>query len=127
MGWSAAEWLFYQGFGHDMGGRMQGRMTKKTKKGPPRRVWKPMKHDKRGEREKKLSIRASNGPRCPPRLRFCIVLATARLATRGHEEAANAIFDASLHPKVKTKCEKGGALATANQSFTKTGMKHLCF
>ena len=86
-----------------------------------------MRHDKRGEREKKLSIGTPNGPRCPPRLRFCIVLATARLATRGHEEAANAIFDASWHPKVKKKCEKGGALSTENVSFTEAGMKILCF
>ena len=37
------------------------------------------------------------------------------------------MFDASLHPKVKKKSEKRGALATANVSFTKAGMKILCF
>ena len=86
-----------------------------------------MKHDKRGEREKKLSTGTTNGPKCPPHLRFCIVSATARLATRGHGRAANAIFDASLHPKVKKKCEKGGAVATTNVSFTTAEMTMLCF
>ena len=37
------------------------------------------------------------------------------------------MFDASLHPKVKEECEKRGALATASVSFTKAGMKLLCF
>ena len=86
-----------------------------------------MKHDRRGEREKKLSTGTTDGPKCPPHLRFCIVSATARLATRRHGRAANAIFDASWHPKVKKKCEKGGALSTENVSFTKAGMKILCF
>ena len=86
-----------------------------------------MRHDKRGEREKKLSTGTTDGPKCPPHLRFCIVSATARLATRGHGRAANAIFDASWHPKVKKKCEKGGALSTANVSFTKAGVNILCF
>ena len=85
-----------------------------------------MKHDKRGEREKKLNTGTTNGPKCPPRLRFCIVSATARLATRGHGRTANAIFHASLRPKVKKKSEKGGAVSTENVSFTQTGM-FFCF
>ena len=39
----------------------------------------------------------------------------------------NAIIDASWHPKVKKKCEKRGALATANVSFTRAGMTIMCF
>ena len=104
---------------------MQGRMAKKDEKKTSRRAGKTMKHDKRGEREKKLSTGTTNGPNCPPRLRFCIVSATARLATRGHGRAANAIFDASWHLNVKKKNEKRGALATANVSFTEAGMKIL--
>ena len=69
----------------------------------------------------------TNGPKCPAGSRFCVVFATARLATRGHGKAAKVVFDAMLHPKVKEKCEKGGALATANVSFTKAGMNILCF
>ncbi len=37
------------------------------------------------------------------------------------------MFDASLHPKVKKKGEKGCALSAANVSFTKAGMNKLCF
>ena len=58
---------------------------------------------------------------------FCIASATARLATRGHGRAANAMFDASWHPKVKKKSEKGSALSTANVSFTKARIILLCF
>ena len=56
-----------------------------------------------------------------------MISAMARLATRGGGKAANAMCYAILHPKVMEKNERGGALATANVSFTLAGMKQLCF